>query len=94
MDFASKRWIPQQKLTANGEDFAKESFIRGTLLSKILTVCAGLKLKLLCNGRIKSEDSTSEGQITEKISYTSPKNLQVYKNLKNLFTSGLVLSER
>ena len=30
------------KLTANGEDFAEESLICGTLLSKILTVCAGV----------------------------------------------------
>ena len=34
--------IPHQKLTANGEDFAEESFIRGTLLSIIFTVCFGL----------------------------------------------------
>ena len=40
----SLEWtILDQKLTANGEDFAEESVIRGTLLSKILTVCAGLK---------------------------------------------------
>ena len=30
------------KLVANSEVFAEESFIRGTLLSKVLTVCAGL----------------------------------------------------
>ena len=35
--------IPHQKLTANGEDFAEKSVIRGTLLSKILIMCAGLK---------------------------------------------------
>ena len=39
----SHKWaIPHQKLTVNGEDFAEESFIRGTLLKQILTVCAGL----------------------------------------------------
>ena len=39
----SHEWsIPCQKLTGNGEDFAEESFIRGTLLSKTLTVRAGL----------------------------------------------------
>ena len=41
----SYEWtIYHKKLTANGEDFAEESFIRGTLLSKILTVCAGLNV--------------------------------------------------
>ena len=31
--------FPRAKPVARGEDFAEESFIRGTLLSKILTVC-------------------------------------------------------
>ena len=34
--------IPLQKFVANGEDSAEESFVRVTLLSKILIVCGGL----------------------------------------------------
>jgi len=34
------------QIDTNGEDFAEESFIRGTLLSNILIVCAGLEVFL------------------------------------------------
>ena len=34
--------LPHVKPGAHGENFAEQNVIRGTLLSKILTVCAGL----------------------------------------------------
>ena len=39
----ARKYLFTVKLGAHGEDFAEQSFIRAALLSKIFTVCAGLK---------------------------------------------------